>query len=224
VAHKHLMAQSAAFEKMPYCVMALVDAMKVTLGLKSRVAGTLLCVVSSLALGFPALAAQTPPPMIGATSNTATEGTMSKVYRAANTIIVTTMDGIEHAYHFSKDLVVHGGKGAGVDALEGLHEGTMVVVHYTASGTESTAAEVDVVGDEGLRVTEGAVTKIDRGRQQITVKYANGKTEVFRLTERAAAEASKDVAQAQTDGVKVLIYYKDEHGAKVAHFFKTVSP
>ena len=137
--------------------------------------------VSGLAFGFSALAAQaaqTPPPMIGGTGNAATEGTMRKVYRAANMIIVTTMDGVEHAYHFSKDLVVHGGKGAGVDALEGLHEGAMVVVHYAANGTQSTAAEVDVVGDQGLRVTEGAVTRIDRGRQQITVKYANGKTEV----------------------------------------------
>jgi hypothetical protein len=181
--------------------------------------------VSGLAFGFAALAAQaaqTPPPMIGGTNNTATEGTMNKVYRAANLIIVKTMDGVEHAYHFSKDLVVHGGKGTGVDALEGLHEGTMVVVHYTANGSESTAAEVDVVDDLGLKVTEGAVTRIDRGRQQITVKYANGKTEVFRLTERAAAEAPKD-AQARNE-VKVVIYYKNEHGEKVVHFFKTVAP
>jgi hypothetical protein len=183
--------------------------------------------VSGLAFGFAALAAQaaqTPPPLIGDTANTATEGTMNKVYRAANLIIVTTMDGVEHAYHFSKDLVVHGGKGAGVDALEGLNEGTMVVVHYSPEGKESTAAEVDVVDDLGLRVTEGAVTRIDRGRHQITVKYANGKTEVFRLTDRAAAEAPKDGAQARTDEVKVVIYYRDEHGTKVVHFFKTVAP
>jgi hypothetical protein len=183
-------------------------------------------VVFGLAFGFGSLVAQaqTPPPMIGATSNAATEGTMNKVYRAANLIIVTTVDGVEHAYHFSKDLVVHGGKGPGVDALEGLHEGTKVVVHYTANGSESTAAEIDVVDDLGLMVAEGAVTRIDRGQRQITVKYANGKTEMFRLTERAAAEAPKDDAQAGTDGVKAVIYYKDEHGRKVVHFSKMVSP
>ena len=119
---------------------------------------------------------------------------------------------------------MHGGKRSGVDALEGLHEGTMVVVHYTADAAEPTAGEVDVVGDEGLMVTEGTVTRLDRQRQQITVKYANGKTEVFRLTGRAAAEAPSDVEQASTGGTRVVIYYRDEHGRKVVHFFKEVSP
>jgi hypothetical protein len=55
-----------------------------------------------------ALSAQSPPPVQG---TIAVEGTMKKLYRAANSIIVTTVDGMEHVYHFTKDLVVHGGKG-----------------------------------------------------------------------------------------------------------------
>lgn len=43
------------------------------------------------------LSAQSPPPVQG---TIALEGTMKKFYRAVNTIIVTTIDGVEHVYHF----------------------------------------------------------------------------------------------------------------------------
>ena len=57
----------------------------------------------------------------------ALEGTMKQFYKAANVVIVTTMDGVEHVYHFTKDLIVHGGKTPGVDALEL----TRIVVYYS---------------------------------------------------------------------------------------------
>jgi hypothetical protein len=132
------------------------------------------------------------------------------------------MDGVEHAYNFTRDLVVHGGKGTGVDALVGLNEGIMVVVHYTLDGSRPAAQEVDLIGGQGLEVTEGRVTHIDRGRQQITVRYDNGRTEVFRLTEHAAAEASPASEQTPSSGAKVTIYYSDDHGQKVVHFFRRV--
>ncbi len=169
------------------------------------------------ALSVP-LRAQTPPPVQG---TIALEGTMKKFYRAANTIVVTTTDGVEHVYHFAKDLVVHGGKGAGVDSLEGLREGSAVVVHYT-QGTEEAVREVDVVGAEGLRTTEGVVTRIDRGRNQITVRYDNGKNETFQLTERAAAESAQN-ANGTTPGARVVIYYSDQTGKRVVHYFKRTS-
>jgi hypothetical protein len=137
--------------------------------------------------------------------------------------IVTTVDGVEHVYQFAKDLVVHGGRGSGVDALEGLREGSTVVVHSALQGTEQAAREVDVIGPEGLEITEGTVTRINRGRSQIAVRYDNGKTEVFRLTDRAAAETTQDVKQAASSGTKVTIYYSNEQRQKVAHFFKKVS-
>ena len=56
------------------------------------------------------------------------------------------------------------------------------------NATGSTADEIDVIDAAGLRVTEGIVTNIDKGHQKITVTYDNGKTEVFQLTPRAAAE------------------------------------
>jgi hypothetical protein len=148
---------------------------------------------------------------------------MKKFYRAANTVIVATIDGVEHVYHFTKDLVVHGGKGAGVDALTGLQEGTTVVVHYTVTDNDASAAEIDRVGDEGLRITEGIVTHVDRRRKQITIRFDNGTTETLGLTDRAAAEAGPELERAEAGTTKIVVYYRDEAGQKVAHFFKKIS-
>ena len=92
-------------------------------------------------------------------------------------------------------------------------------MHYSIQGAEQSAREIDVIGVEGLEATEGTVTRIDLGRGQITVRYANGTADVFRLTKRATAEADS----AAPAGTKVMIYYSDEHGQKVAHFFRKVS-
>jgi hypothetical protein len=173
-----------------------------------------LIVGSSMPLG-----AQSPPPVQG---TIALEGTMKKFYRAANVVVVTTMDGVEHMYHFTKDLVVHGGKGAGVDALEDLREGTTVVVHYTVSGAEASAQEIDLFGDEGLKITEGQVAKIDRRRQEITIRFANGTTETLRMTSRLA-ESARGAEKAGADANKVIVYYSDEAGRKVVHYFKKTS-
>ncbi len=160
--------------------------------------------------------AQTPPPIEGTTGTIATEGSMKAFYRGAKTIIVTTVDGVEHVYEFTKDLIVHGGKHPGPDALADLREGTTVVVHYTLTAGEAAAREIDVVGDR-VKVTEGAVAKLDRAHHRLTVRYDNGTTETFQLSERASDEAASDVAG------RVQIYYVDERGTKVAHFFKRVS-
>ena len=166
------------------------------------------------------LSAQSPPPVEG---TIALEGTLKTVCRATNIVIVTTIDGLEVVYHFAKGLVVHGGKGAGVAALAALKEGSTVVVHYSVEGPEPLAHEIDRIGDEGLKVTEGMVTRIDRGRKQITIRFDNSKTEAFRLTDRAAAEAARDIGHPEPGATKVVIYYSDEAGHKVAHFFKRVS-
>ncbi|HEY2151802.1 MAG TPA: hypothetical protein VGH34_13410 [Vicinamibacterales bacterium] len=163
--------------------------------------------------------AQTPPPVNGVTGTVALEGTVKKEYAAAHTIVVMTIDGVEHVFQFTKDLIVHGGKHP-VDSLPGLREGATVVIHYTVAGSVQSAQEIDAVGDEGLKTSEGTVARIDRSRKQITIRFDNGKTESFQLTERAAADAGQDINQAGVGATKVIVYYSDEHGQKVAHFFR----
>jgi len=176
--------------------------------------GIVIGVVVVFSAAWPA--AQSPPPING---TIALEGTMTKFYKGLNTLVVTTVDGAQHVYHFAKGLVVHGGAGSGVDALDAVHEGATVVVHYRIEGGEESVDEVDRVADEGLKVLEGTVIKLDRRHREITVKSGSGPTETLRLTDRAATEASEELVR----GTPVVIYYSDESGRKVAHFLKKAS-
>ena len=99
---------------------------------------------------------------------------------------------MEHIIHFTRDVVLHGGKGPGVDTFVGLEEGTPVVVHYTVANADETAVEIDRVGDKGLRDNRrrGGGHRIGATGES-RVKYANGKHEVMQLTPTAAAEASR---------------------------------
>jgi hypothetical protein len=126
------------------------------------------------------------------------------------------MDGVEHVYHFTKNLIVHGGKTPGVDALDELGEGTPIVVHRRVNDEQVSAEEIDLVGEFGLKVTEGRVSHIDRRKKEITIRYANGKTETLQLTTRAAAESKAELDE--SNGEELVIYYADEDGRKVAHY------
>ena len=95
-----------------------------------------------------------------------------------------------------------------------------MVAHYTAKGSEKTAVEIDDVGKEGLKATEGTVSHIDRGAKTIAVKTADGAEETYRLSDRAAKDAGKDIATGAEKTAKVTVYYTEEAGHKVAHFFK----
>ena len=72
-------------------------------------------------------------------------------------------------------------------------------------------------------MTEGVVTDIDRGKKEITVKYANGRTETLQMTDRAAAESGAGIEKSSGEAAHIVIYYADESGRKVAHYFKKVS-
>jgi hypothetical protein len=167
-----------------------------------------------------AASAQNRPPL---QEPIASEGTVKQFYRAANVVIVKTIDGMEHVYHFTRDLVVHGGKKPGVDALEGLREGTTVVIHYENGEPHASVSEIDVVGDDGLKITEGVVTDIDRGEREITIRFANGKTETLRMTDRAAAESRAAVNPSGGDTTRIVVYYTDEQGRKLVHYFRKAS-
>jgi len=153
---------------------------------------------------------------------TAVRGTVEKIDSTAKTIVVKAADGTEHTFHFVARTAVHGGEKAGAvtkESFHGLKEGSEVVVHYTAKGSEETAEEVDHIGEGGLKTTEGTITHLDRGAKTVTVKTADGAEQTFRLTDHAAEDGGKDVAEGGEKSGKVTVYYTERAGHKVAHFF-----
>ena len=98
-----------------------------------------------------------------------------------------------------------------------MKEGDEVVVHYTEKGAVKTAHEVDHIGEGGLKTTEVTVKSVDHAAKTVTVKTAEGAEETYHLTGDAAVETGKGLDKAG----KVTIYYSEEGGKKIAHFFKS---
>jgi hypothetical protein len=68
------------------------------------------------------------------------------------------------------------------------------------------------------------VTHINRRKKEITIKYANGRTETLQMTSRAAGESDAGIDESgEGASSRVVIYYSDEAGRKVAHYFKKES-
>jgi hypothetical protein len=153
---------------------------------------------------------------------TAVHATIQKVDSGAKTIVVKTDDGAVHTVHFLDSTAVHGGDAADVtakDSWHGLKEGGEVVVHYTKSGTDDTAVEIDRIGADGLKATEGTVKEIDRGGKNLVVVSGDGTEQTFRLTGEAAKETGAGVGK----GSKVTVVYIGKAGKKIAHFLGTTS-
>jgi hypothetical protein len=164
-------------------------------------------------------AEQQPPPIQGVTGTIALEGTVDQTSDAGKTVIVKTVDGIRHLFHVTEKTVVHGTATPDADALHGLEAGSRIVVHYAAKAGRQTALEVDRVDTRGLKTLEGVVTRVDRAGRQLSIRLADGTTQTLRLTDRAATDVGHDVDSAAS----VVVYYADEAGRQVAHYFKRVS-
>ena len=154
---------------------------------------------------------------------TVIHGTVTKVDAASKTMVVKTKDGTEHTIHFVDTTTVRGGEAAGTgakDTFQGVKEGSEVVAHYTAKGTENTAVEVDKVGKGGYKVVEGTVTKVGEGGKTITVKAADGTEQTFETAGHGTKVAAVGTAKGTEKGAKVTVYYTESAGKKIVHFFE----
>lgn len=150
-------------------------------------------------------------------------GAVERLDTATHTVVVKLADGSEHTFHFVKRTTVHGaetGAAGAKDAFRGLKEGSQVAVHYTAKGTDETADEFDNIGKDGLKSTEATITKVDRGAKTMTVRAADGTEETYHMADSAAKDATKDAVDATEKSAKVTVYYTEESGHKIVHFFK----
>ena len=151
------------------------------------------------------------------------KGTVMKIDNGVRTAVVKAADGTEHIVHFVGRTTVHGVEKSAAysdDAFHGLREGSSVVVHYTTKGAEETAEEVDYIGNKGLQMAEGAVLRIDRRGKAMTIRTASGAEETYKLADHAAQDAARDLEEAAGKLGKVTVYYTEESGHKVAHFFE----
>ena len=150
-------------------------------------------------------------------------GEITKLDAAGKTVVVKTADGTSHTFHFLERTAVHGGRDVAAgskDAFHGLKEGTEVAVHYTVQGTEETAREIDTVGKDGLKAADVTVVHLDRSAKTLAVKTADGTEETFRMTGRAVEDTGEEIGKGAEKSVKGTVYYTDEAGHKVAHYFK----
>ena len=150
--------------------------------------------LSALLAGSIAAAAQTAPPVHGVTGTIATETTIRSEHEAANKVA----EGAGKVVDGAKKLLP-GGKGTNQNPLDGFTEGRRVVLR-----------DVVAADREVAEATEGVVIDLNRRRNQITVRFADRKTQTLRL---ATPDAAADV----------VVSYTDPTGAKVARDFKRVS-
>jgi len=153
----------------------------------------------------------------------AVHGTIDKIDSGTKTVVVKTDDGTRRSLHLVDRTAVHGADlsaAASKDSWHGLSEGGEVVAHYTKRGSEDTALEIDKVGQGGLKAARGTVTEIDRGGKKLVVDTGTGAKETFELTGHASEDAGKDIGKATAKGSKVAVYYTEDAGKKVAHFFE----
>ena len=167
-------------------------------------------------LASPARAQDDCVPIPGVTGTIGLDGTIDTFDAVSHRAFITTADGVRHLLHMTRRTSVHGVEHPVDDPLAGLEDGTHVAVHYVETDGQKEAIEIDRIGDDGLSVVDGTVIDMDRGAKKLTLQLADGRRVTLRLTERAARDVGKDVrAQA-----RVIVFYANEDGDLVAHYFK----
>jgi len=142
-------------------------------------------------------------------------GTVTKVDHGTKTVLVKTADGTEHAIKVTGQTTYKGTK----EGFDGLKEGTEVVVHETGKGAKETGLEIGKISKDGVKVTEGTIVKVDHGTKTVVVKSADGTEKAFDYTGTAGKDMGEAVGAGTEKGAKVTVYYTEESGKKVAHFF-----
>ena len=150
-------------------------------------------------------------------------GSVTKVDAVTKTMVIKTADGSERSLRFLGSTAVHGARtsaAAGKDTWHGLGKGSEVVAHYARRSGDDKALEIDKVGRDGLKSTSGTIKDFDRDGRKMSVRTGDDTESAFRLTDHAAKEAGKDVAEGGERGARDTVHYSEDAGGKVAHFFE----
>jgi hypothetical protein len=71
-----------------------------------------------------------------------------------------------------------------------------------------------------VKVTKGTILKIDNGTKTVVLKAADGAEKTFDFTDNSEKDMGKAVGAGTEKGAKVTVYYIEETGKKIAHFFE----
>jgi len=86
--------------------------------------------------------------------------------------------------------------------------------------TAPAGAPVVVTVTEQLSASKNNVGDTFTGVLAQSVKTADGTVHTFKMADHATRDAGKDVGKATEKSAKVTVYYTEEAGKKVAHFFE----
>jgi hypothetical protein len=166
--------------------------------------------LSPLLLGAFALASPTTayaqifvPPNNGFNATIALPSTIDAFYTGLNEGLEKAGDGIGSLTHD------HNRGHKGVGSLDSLQPGTPVAVQYMVKGIQASADQTAEVSPNAMNVNEGTVTRVDRDRKRITIRFANGTTEALQSDDSFTQSSSR-----------VKVSYLDKSGRRVARFFK----
>jgi len=144
------------------------------------------------------------PPNNGFNATIVLPSTIDAFYTGLNEGLEKAGDGIDHLTG-STGTKVH----KGVGSLDSLQPGTPVAVQYVVKGIQASADQTTQFSSNPVNINEGTVTRVDRDRKRITIKFANGTTEALNSDNSFTKSSSR-----------VMVSYVDKSGRRVARFFK----
>ena len=144
------------------------------------------------------------PPNNGFNATIALPSTIDAFWTGVNEGLEKAGDGLDH---------LAGAKGPrvrqGAGSLDSLQPGTPVAVQYTVKGIQASADAASQTAGDALAANEGVVTKVDRSKKEVTVRFADGQTQKLESENSFTSHSSR-----------AIVYYRDQSGRRVAHYFK----
>ncbi|HTV57522.1 MAG TPA: hypothetical protein VMJ93_01485 [Verrucomicrobiae bacterium] len=142
-------------------------------------------------------------------------GTITKVNTSAKTVAVKTADGTVHTVKWTDDTTVTGLKDGAHGADLAGKEGGHVIIHTSEEGADTTAHSIDYVGHRTIHTADVTVDDAGKGAKSIAVHTADGSKDTYRLADHASVDTGESVEK----GGHYTVYYTEDTGKKVAHFF-----
>ncbi|HUO35937.1 MAG TPA: hypothetical protein VMU43_13175 [Candidatus Acidoferrum sp.] len=142
-------------------------------------------------------------------------GTITKVDTGAKTVAVKAKDGTIHTVKWTDDTTVTGLKGGAHGADLAGKEGGHVIVHTTGEGADETARSFDYVGHRTVHVADVTVDDVGEGSKSVAVHTADGTKDTLHVGDHATVDTGKGIEK----GGHYTVYYTEDAGKKVAHFF-----